>query len=59
MPRVHMMQVGVHSASANGLVKALLQQRMLTDLPPYTAVRQEVKYGKASSPAIQVLCLAT
>ncbi|CAL8469042.1 g8583 [Coccomyxa elongata] len=39
--------VGVHSASANGIVHTLLQQRLIADLLPYTGIRKEVKYGKA------------
>ncbi|BDA45200.1 Sugar fermentation stimulation protein homolog [Coccomyxa sp. Obi] len=39
--------VGVHSASANGIVHTLLQQRLIADLLPYTGIRKEVKYGEA------------
>lgn len=42
------MQVGVHSASANGIVHMLLQQRLIADLLPYTGIRREVKYGEVS-----------
>lgn len=51
-------QVGVHSASANAIVKTMLQERLLTDLLPYTALRQEIKYGQVSlSLAFAVLAM--
>ena len=37
--------VGVHSAKANAMVRALLQAQALPGLPPYTRIRQEVKFG--------------
>lgn len=40
------MQVGVHSASANGIAHEMLQQQLLADLLPYAGIRQEVKYGE-------------
>ena len=37
--------VGVHSAKANALVRALLEAGRLPGLPPYAWVQQEVKFG--------------
>ncbi len=42
----------MHSASANGIVHTLLQQRLIADLLPYTGIRKEVKYGKVSPQVI-------
>ena len=36
----------MHSASANAVVRTLLQERLIPELLPYTAVRQEVKFGQ-------------
>ncbi|EIE20991.1 SfsA-domain-containing protein [Coccomyxa subellipsoidea C-169] len=45
-PDPHGPWVGVHSASANGIVHEMLQQQLLADLLPYAGIRQEVKYGE-------------
>ncbi|KAI7844715.1 hypothetical protein COHA_001803 [Chlorella ohadii] len=37
--------VGVHSAKANAMVRALLQAQALPGLPPYSRIQQEVKFG--------------
>lgn len=37
--------VGVHSAKANAMVRALLQSQALPGLPPYTRIQQEVRFG--------------
>lgn len=48
----------MHSASANAIVKTMLQERLLTDVLPYTALRQEIKYGQVSvSLALPVLAM--
>ena len=39
----------MHSASANAIVRALLQQRLIADLLPYTGIRSEVKFGQVSA----------
>lgn len=37
--------VGTHSAKANAMVRVLLEQRLLTQLPTFDTVQSEVKYG--------------
>lgn len=37
--------MGVHSAKANAMVRALLQAQALPGLPPYSRIQQEVKFG--------------
>lgn len=41
--------VGIHSALANNIVRALLDRRLLKDLEPYDDIKPEVKYGDKGS----------
>lgn len=44
-PHAQAAWVGTHSAKANAVVRALLEARLLPQLPPYSAIQPEVKIG--------------
>ena len=47
--------VGVHSARANAMVRALLERRLLAGLPPYGRVQAEVKFGEGGKSRVDFL----